>query len=199
MSGGMEESCSRFTANAQGLPPAARSFCDERLSDTGYFERRPTLSLKKLSAKKESAPKTPLNANVAFRTNRNQEVSEIGSVFESQLGGEASSPLVSLEQVKNLNFLRPGAIANKDMTLEEILQKQEVNLQEDMSNLRKKVCKKGFEVLHKEKGLANDHAKKISLMLDGMVKRRYPDERGVYFPIMKKLYRAIRVRQFLIL
>jgi hypothetical protein len=68
-------------------------------------------------------------------------------------------------------------------------------LHEDMSNLRQKVCRKGFEVLHNEKGITSDHAKKISLMVDGMVKRRYPDERCGYFPVMKKLFRAIRVRK----
>jgi len=56
------------------------------------------------------------------------------------------------------------------MTLEQILEKKEAIIQEDMSNFRKKVCKKGFEILHKEKGVPCEHAKIMSLMVDGMVK-----------------------------
>lgn len=123
------------------------------------------------------------------------ELSEIGSVFESQLAGEMMSPILSLEQVKNLAFLTPGTIGDKNMTIQQILDKQEAILQQDMSNFRKKVCKKGFDILHKESGVQDGHARVISLMVDRMVKSRYPDEKERYIKVIKKIYRSIRVKQ----
>lgn len=80
------------------------------------------------------------------------------------------------------------------MTIEQILERQELILQQDMSNFRKKVCRKGFEIISKENGVPDDQARIITLMVDGMVKTRYPDERESYINVIKKIFRAIRVK-----
>jgi hypothetical protein len=199
VSGGVEENSSRSGSKNVCPAPVARSLCEERINNSTHFEirQKQTLSLRKLSENSENHSKNTKqkkNDSGKIKQRNAVELSEIGSVFESSFGGEGSSPIESLEQVKNLNFLKPRAIANKDMTLEQILQRKEAILSEEMSNFRKKFCKKGYEILHKEKEISNEHAKIIALMVDGMVKTRFPDEREGYISVIKKIFRAIRVR-----
>lgn len=193
VSGGIEEGSSRSGSKVLCQTQAARSLCQERNPTISHFETRQNLSLKRLSDGERPPNNNLRQQKGAFGVNHAMDLSDIGSVFESQLGRESQKQIESLDQIKNLDFLTRGSIANKDMTIEQILQNQSNLLQQEMSNFRQKICRKGFEILHKEKGVIQEHAKIITLMVDGMVKTRYPDERELYFTVIKKIFRSIRV------
>lgn len=171
-------------------PQVARSLCGGMMAEEQPLKTQSKLHFQ--TFKQLQAPQSVMLSGL----NNDYALSEIGSVFQSQVAAEVPKK-PDFQKLLEINLTFKSRIANKDMSLEQILKKDSVQKPyqaEDLPRLRRKICKKSFEIFYNEKKLEKNQAKTLSLVLENMINTRFNFEGKEYMRVIKSLFKSIRVR-----
>jgi hypothetical protein len=189
VSGG-DDKASSNKSSIHYQPMVARSLCG------GMAEEKPKKNFKNINFSNFKQIKGPQSVMMSgIQGGMDNEISEIGSVFQSEMG--AVTPRKRTFKIQlDYNISSRQKLANKDMTLEQILNRRKTNKSknsEELPRLRRKICKKMFEIFYQEKKLEKNESKSLSLVLEELINTKFSYQEKKYMKVIKKLFKSIRV------
>ena len=195
--GGVEDKSSSHNSSNQFQNQVTRSVCGGGgLSEEKLSSKNITINIKTIHLKNFKQLKNQHNPFMsATNSVVNHPVSEIGSVFQSQSGESPLRPQNNFEAILNVNLAHKQRIGDKNMSLQQILEQHQIKTQQQMPSLRRRICKKSYEIFYQEKNQDKNVAKSLALITEELINNKFNYQGGEYMKVIKSLFKKIRVSQ----